>query len=221
MTMTIKAVIFDLDGTLLDSLEDIADSIDKMLLGRGYPVCGDPEIFRQMIGDGMDHLVARALPEEARTPEIIAAGVEEYRAHYEELWRNKTRIYDGIGEMLDALEAQGLKLAVISNKAHRFVIPMCHHFFGSQRFLGILGQRPEVERKPDAAGGLEMAAQLGVDPAECAYIGDSGVDMAFAKNCGMLGIGVRWGFRTEAELLAHGACHLISHPAELLPLLEK
>jgi phosphoglycolate phosphatase len=169
----------------------------------------------------MDHLVARALPEEARTPEIIAAGVEQYRAHYEELWRNKTRLYDGIGEMLDALEAQGLKLAVISNKAHRFVVPMCHHFFGIQRFLGILGQRPEVERKPDAAGGLEMAAQLGVDPAECAYIGDSGVDMAFAKNCGMLGVGVRWGFRTEAELLAHGACHLISHPAELLPLLEK
>ena len=123
MEMKLKAVIFDLDGTLLDSLEDIADAIDQMLLGRGYPPCGDPEIFRQMIGDGMDNLVARALPEQARTPEIISAGVAEYRAHYERLWRNKTCLYEGIEPMLDALRARGLKLGVISNKAHRFVLP--------------------------------------------------------------------------------------------------
>ncbi len=213
----LKAFIFDLDGTLIDSLADIAESINRMLDARGYPRC-ELEVFRQMVGDGMDKLVERALPEQAREATLIQTCVEEYRAHYDQLWQAQTRPYDGIVAMLAALKARGMKLGVISNKAHRFTVPMTEHFFGTAVFDHILGQRAAVPRKPDAAGAHEMAAALGLDPAEMAYVGDSGIDMQFAKAAGMLAVGVRWGFRSEAELCACGAEVLLSQPTELLAL---
>ena len=215
-----KAYIFDLDGTLIDSLADIAESINRMLDGRGYPRCAAGD-FTQMIGDGMEKLVERALPEEAREESLILICVEEYRAHYDQLWQEQTRPYAGIVEMLAALKARGVKLGVISNKAHRFTVPMTEHFFGPAVFDHILGQRAEVPRKPDPAGAHEMAAVLGLAAADLAYVGDSGIDMAFAKNAGMLGIGVSWGFRSVAELREHGADLIVNHPVELLTLAEQ
>lgn len=212
-----KAFIFDLDGTLIDSLEDIAESINCMLDARGYPRC-DVELFRQMVGDGMDKLVERALPEEVRSPELITTCVEEYRANYDRLWREKTVPYPGIIATLEKLRQQGAKLGVISNKAHRFTVPMTEHFFGAGCFDHILGQRTEVPRKPDPAGAHEMAAFLGLRTDEMAYVGDSGIDMAFAKSSGMLAVGVRWGFRGEAELREHGADVLISRAEDLFNL---
>jgi len=217
---TLKAFIFDLDGTLIDSLADIAESINRMLDARGYPRC-EQEVFKQMVGDGMEKLVGRALPKHARSEELIKACVEEYRAHYDTLWQAQTRPYDGIVAMLAELKGRGMKLGVISNKAHRFTVPMTEHFFGTGVFDHILGQRAEVPRKPDAAGAHEMAAFLGLQTNEMAYVGDSGIDMEFAKNSGMQAIGVRWGFRSEAELLECGADVLISHPAELFDLERK
>jgi phosphoglycolate phosphatase len=120
--------------------------------------------------------------------------------------------------MLAALKARGVKLGVISNKAHRFTVPMTEHFFGREIFDHILGQRAEVPRKPDAAGAHEMAAVLGVDVTACAYVGDSGIDMAFAQNAGMLGIGVSWGFRSVDELRENGAQRIVDDPRELLTL---
>ncbi len=217
---TLKAFIFDLDGTLIDSLADIAESINRMLDARGYPRC-EQEVFKQMVGDGMEKLVERALPEHARSEELIKICVEEYRAHYDTLWNAQTRPYDGIVAMLAELKGRGLKLGVISNKAHRFTVPMTEHFFGTAVFDHILGQRAEVQRKPDAAGAHEMAAILGLQTNEMAYVGDSGIDMEFAKNSSMQAIGVRWGFRSEAELKECGADVLISHPAELFDLQRK
>lgn len=212
-----QAYIFDLDGTLIDSLADIAESINRMLDDRDYPRC-KAEDFKQMVGDGMEKLVERALPEAVREEKLILTCVEEYRAHYDTLWNAQTRPYEGIHEMLAELKARGMKLGVISNKAHRFTVPMTEHFFGTEIFDHILGQRPEVPRKPDAAGAHEMAAVLGVDLTACAYVGDSGIDMAFAKNAGMLGIGVSWGFRSVQELREHGAQIIVDHPRELLAL---
>jgi len=217
---TLKAFIFDLDGTLIDSLADIAESINRMLDARGYPRC-EQEVFKQMVGDGMEKLVERALPEHARNEELIKVCVEEYRAHYDTLWNTQTRPYPGIVEMLAELKGRGVKMGVISNKAHRFTVPMTEHFFGTGVFDHILGQRAEVPRKPDAAGAHEMATFLGLKTDEMAYVGDSGIDMEFAKNSGMQAIGVRWGFRSEAELLECGADVLISHPAELFDLERK
>lgn len=214
---TLKAFIFDLDGTLIDSLADIAESINRMLDARGYPRC-EKEVFKQMVGDGMEKLVERALPEAVRSEELIRVCVEEYRAQYDLLWQAQTRPYAGIVEMLAELQNRGVKLGVISNKAHRFTVPMTEHFFGATVFDHILGQRPEVPRKPDAAGAHEMAAFLGLKTEEMAYVGDSGIDMQFARNSGMLAVGVRWGFRSEAELIECGSEILISSPAELFDL---
>lgn len=212
-----QAYIFDLDGTLIDSLADIAESINRMLDDRGCPRCA-PEDFKQMVGDGMEKLVERALPESVREEKLILTCVEEYRAHYDTLWNAQTQPYQGIVEMLAELKARGMKLGVISNKAHRFTVPMTEHFFGTEIFDHILGQRAEVPRKPDAAGAHEMAAVLGMDVTVCAYVGDSGIDMAFAKNSGMLGIGVSWGFRSVEELNENGAQMIVDHPRELLAL---
>lgn len=214
---TLKAFIFDLDGTLIDSLADIAESINRMLDARGYPRC-EQEVFKQMVGDGMEKLVERALPEAVRSEERIKTCVEEYRAHYDVLWNAQTRPYDGIVAMLAELKARGVKLGVISNKAQRFTVPMTEHFFGTGVFDHILGQRAEVPRKPDAAAAHEMAALLGLNTGEMAYVGDSGIDMQFAKNSGMRAVGVRWGFRSEAELVESGADLLLSHPVEVFNL---
>lgn len=211
---SLPAYIFDLDGTLIDSLADIAESINRMLDARGYPRC-EEELFKQMVGDGMEKLVERALPEQARSAELIHTCVDEYRAHYDQMWQEQTRPYPGIVEMLATLKARGVKLGVISNKAHRFTVPMTEHFFGTGVFDHILGQRAEVPRKPAPDGAHEMAAFLGLKTSDMAYVGDSGIDMAFAKNSGMLAIGVRWGFRGEKELIEHGAAFLVSHPCEL------
>ncbi|HRH96889.1 MAG TPA: HAD family hydrolase [Prosthecobacter sp.] len=213
----LKAFIFDLDGTLIDSLADIAESINRMLDARGYPRC-DQEVFKQMVGDGMEKLVERALPEGVRSDELIKICVEEYRAHYDVLWNAQTRPYAGIVEMLAELKARGMKLGVISNKAHRFTVPMTEHFFGKEVFDHILGQRDEVPRKPAPEGAHEMAALLDLPTNEMAYVGDSGIDMQFAKNSGMRAVGVRWGFRSEAELVECGADMLISSAAELFNL---
>lgn len=213
-----KALIFDLDGTLIDSLADIAESINRMLAARGYPEC-ETEVFRQMVGDGMEKLVERALPENARSPEMIRTCTEEYRALYDTLWNHQTQPYPGIDALLDELGARGIKLGVISNKAHRFTVPMCDHFFGAGRFHAVLGAKPDVPRKPAPDAGLEMAKKLGLSPADCAYVGDSGIDMAFAQNTGMTAIGVLWGFRDQAELVSCGARHLVGEPGEILELL--
>ena len=212
-----KAFIFDLDGTLIDSLADIAESINQMLDARGYPRC-QQEVFKQMVGDGMEKLVERALPQDVRNEALIKVCVEEYRAHYDTLWNAQTRPYPGIVEMLKTLQARGMKLGVISNKAHRFTVPMTEHFFGADVFDHILGQRNEVPRKPAPDGAHEMAAFLGLRTDEMAYVGDSGIDMQFAKSSGMRAVGVRWGFRSETELIDCGADVLISSPAELFNL---
>jgi len=209
-----QAYLFDLDGTLIDSLADIAESVNLMLEARGHPR-REEELFRQMVGDGMEKLVERALPEQARDAATIRAGVEEYRANYERHWQERTRPYEGIVELLGTLKGRGLKLGVISNKAHRFTVPMTEHFFGTKVFDIILGARPDVPHKPAPDAAHEVAAIWGLSTGEIAYVGDSGIDMAFAKNSGMTGIGVRWGFRGEKELVEHGADRLISHPCEL------
>lgn len=212
-----QALIFDLDGTLIDSLADIAESINRMLDARGYPRC-EQEVFKQMVGDGMEKLVERALPEDVRSEGLIKVCVEEYRAHYDALWNTQTHPYPGIVEMLAEMKSRGVKLGVISNKAHRFTVPMTEHFFGRTVFDHILGQRAEVPRKPAPDGAHEMAALLGLNTNDMAYVGDSGIDMQFAKNSGMRAVGVRWGFRSESELRACGADVLISSASELFNL---
>jgi len=212
---SLKAYLFDLDGTLIDSLKDLASAVNRMLVEQGYPE-RDLALFPEYIGDGMRQLVSRALPESARTDDIIDRCLSSYQQQYHSGWHDQTIVYAGMQDVLDELKGRGLKIGCISNKPHHFTQLCCAHFFPANTFAVVLGQRDEVPRKPDPAGALEAAALLGLTTADCAYVGDSGIDMDFAKNAGMRGIGVSWGFRSVAELQAHGADVIVNLPWDLL-----
>ena len=216
-TRPLKAFIFDLDGTLINSLADLASAINRMLAKRGYPK-RDIALFPKFIGEGMRQLVERALPEEARDAATIDACLQDYVAEYQDCWHEQTAVYEGMTEVLNQLKAQGLPIGCISNKAHGFTQLCCAHFFPAITWDVVFGQRDGVPRKPDPAAAHEAAALLGVAIEECAYVGDSGIDMEFAKSAGMFAAGVTWGFRSEAELREKGADRLFASPPELLTL---
>lgn len=211
------AVIFDLDGTLLDTLDDLADSANEALVGCGYaphPV----EAYRLFVGEGMAVLMERILPAESRSPEEVARLLAVYREAYGRRWRAKSRPYAGIEPLLRDLAERGLPLAVLSNKPQANTELCMGHFLGEHRFARIFGQREEVPRKPDPAGALEIAVGLGLDPGEILFVGDTATDMETARAAGMVPVGVLWGFRGEEELRRHGARHVVAHPEEILGL---
>jgi phosphoglycolate phosphatase len=212
-------VLFDLDGTLIDSLADIADAANRVLVSREFPP-HPRDAYRGFIGEGVPTLFARALPEGAGTPERIAACAEGFRAEYADAWHAATRVYDGIPELLDAIVARGLKLAVLSNKPDAFTKDCVRHYLDRWPFAPVYGDRAGVARKPDPAGALAIAAELGCAPGAVLYVGDSSVDMTTARRAGMPAAGVSWGFRSADELREHGAGAVIDHPAELLPILD-
>ena len=210
------AFIFDLDGTLADTLRDIMDALNHVLAERGFPVHG-PDAYRQLVGEGARQLVRDALPEphRDRLDEVLAA----YRLRYAEHLLVHSQPYPGIPELLSELQGRGAPLAVLSNKPHEPTVQIVRALFPDVRFAGVLGQRPEVPRKPDPAAARELCSALGCAPADVGFLGDTRIDMQTARAAGMTAIGVRWGFRDAAELLAHGAQHVIAHPSELLALL--
>lgn len=214
-----KAFIFDLDGTLIDSLEDLADAVNLMLKERGYPPL-PLKVFPRYIGEGVQKLVERALPREAAGKVSLDECVADYQRHYGATWNQKTKPYDGILETLEELREYGYKIGVLSNKPHAFTVKCCEHFFPEGIFDIVLGARDNVPRKPDPAGALEIATALEILPAECFYVGDSGIDMQTARNAGMSGIGVLWGFRDERELRENRARFIVSKPDDLVIFAE-
>jgi len=214
-----NAFIFDLDGTLIDSLADIAEAVNRMLDEHGYPRA-PLSAFPRYIGDGVRTLVTRALPADVLSKEDIEARVADYQRHYADTWHDETRPYAGMLETLQELNSRGLKLAVLSNKPDQFTKLCCSHFFPGVPFAPVLGARAGVPRKPDPHSALEICRELHARPQDCAFVGDSGIDMATAVNAGMLPVGVRWGFRGEAELREQGARELVSHPDDLVCLVS-
>jgi len=209
----------DLDGTLLDTLQDLADSMNSTLADFGFPV-HELEKFRYFVGEGMENLVKRSLPDSVRTdPDLVSRCFEMMRRTYERNWNAKTRPYPGIPELLDALTARGLKMAVLSNKPHDFTQKAVAGLLPAWRFETVMGERPHAPRKPDPSSALEIANRLGVETGCFLYLGDTAIDMNTANAAGMYAVGVRWGFRDAEELLAGGAKKLIAKPAELLELL--
>jgi len=217
--MPLKALIFDLDGTLLDSIADLAEAINRMLKENHYPE--QPlEVFPQYIGDGIKALVERALPPDALERGELEARVTDYQRHYADTWHVQSRPYDGMIDTLHALHAAGIKLGVLSNKPQAFTQLCCDHFFGEIPFFEIRGARDDTPRKPDPAAALLMLNAMGLSPSQAGYVGDSGIDMEMATRAGMAAIGVKWGFRSEDELRTNGARLLISSARELLSLPE-
>lgn len=213
-----KSVIFDLDGTLINSLQDIADSMNRVLSAKGYPT-HDYESYRYFVGKGLLNLVSRTLSEEQKTEKVIHELYTDLLKDYEINCLQKTALYRGIPDLLDALEAKTLKLAVLSNKADNFTKKIANELLSHWHFEAILGAKENLPRKPDPTGALFLSKELGVPSAETLYVGDTSVDMMTAIAAGMFPVGVSWGFRTREELLENGAKVVIDDPKELLSLL--
>ncbi|MFZ5643731.1 MAG: HAD family hydrolase [Bacillota bacterium] len=216
--MKYKAVLFDLDGTLLDTIQDIAESMNEVLGYYNFPL-HHVEAYKYFVGDGVEELARRVLPEGSRDPETVSGFVSAMRREYAARWQKNTRPYVGVPELLDALAARGIKISVLSNKPDEFTKIMVAGLLSRWNFEPVLGARPSVPKKPDPAGALEIATQLSLSPGEFLYLGDTGTDMKTANAAGMYPVGVLWGFRTAEELVACGAKILIKKPLELLELL--
>ncbi len=218
-SMKYQAIIFDLDGTLLDTIQDLADSMNGALKSMGYPV-HDIQKYLHLVGNGIENLAMRVLPEDIKSEELIKKCVSIFRSLYGDSWTNKTKPYEGIPELLNELKANQIKMAVLSNKTHVFTERMVQHFFGSNYFKDVRGEIPGIPRKPDPSAALDIAKKLSVNPAQIIFVGDSGTDMQTAVSAGMYPVGVLWGYRSAEELLEDGAIKLINKPDELLGLLE-
>lgn len=214
--MPCRAVIFDLDGTLLDTIEDLTDSMNAALAGLGYPPL-TIEKSKVLVGDGIDTFVTRALPiKDRENAETVRRLREAMRAEYRVRNAVKTRPYPGVPEMLDALAARKIPLAVLSNKPHPSTLDVIARFFPDRPFRAVLGAREDVPIKPDPTSALEIARMLDVSPAEILYLGDTNPDMQTAGAAGMFAVGALWGFRTREELLANGARALAASPLEVV-----
>lgn len=214
-----KAMVFDLDGTLLDTLEDIKDSVNAVLNEMGLSGYSS-EQYRYFVGQGMKILSRRVLPEKMRREPVIKKFAGKVKEEYGRRWADRTKPYDGIPEALDHLSAMGISLNVLSNKPEEFVKPAVDHYFKNIRFARVLGSSPGRPNKPDPAGALHIAGSLSLSSEECAFIGDTHTDMETAVAAGMFPVGVLWGFRTEEELKTAGAAEVVRRPEELLSLLR-
>ena len=216
--MKFEAVLFDLDGTILDTIEDLTDSMNIALNGLGFPA-HDVEACKHFVGDGVEMFALRALPENHRDEATVTQCVAEMRAEYSNRWSLKTRPYDGIPELLDDLTLRNLKLAVLSNKPEESTKEMVAEFLSKWRFHPVVGARPSVPKKPDPTLAIEISQQLRVPADKFLYLGDTGTDMKTARGAGMFSVGALWGFRTAEELKDNGAEVLVEHPSEVLQFL--
>ena len=211
-----KAVVFDLDGTLLDTLADIADSMNEALTLMGHPT-HPPDAYNHFVGDGMEMLVRRVLPQPDDA--TVARGMAMMKQCYGRGWDRKTKPYPGIVPLLDALAERNQTLAVLSNKPHEFTVKSVAKFLGTQRFARIYGVSDQIPRKPDTTGLERILAELGLERDDILYVGDTNTDMKTAVTAGVFAVGVSWGFRPRHELEDNGADRIIEHPSELLGLL--
>lgn len=215
----IKAFIFDLDGTLLDTLSDIADAANRALKQEGFPP--HPEAaYRYFVGNGSKMLMTRALPETHRDQYTISRGLDLFLGAYSENWNHHTRPYDGIPELLDELTRRKIVLSVLTNKPHIFAQQCMAYYFKGWAFNPVLGQRGDTPPKPDPSEALHIARTLALSPEEILLLGDSATDMETAVAAGMTPMGAGWGFRTAAELEQSGARKVLSHPLEALKALQ-
>jgi phosphoglycolate phosphatase len=209
--MKFDAILFDLDGTLLDTLADLASSMNTALAACRYPV--HPEAaYKLFVGGGVEELGKMALPDAARTEKNILDIVSMMQNEYRRNWAGKTAPYPGIPVMLGELAGMGVKLSVLSNKKHDFAVEMTRFYFPEIPFYPVFGASGRFPVKPDPEGALEIAREIRVPPGRCMIVGDSGSDMATARQAGMKAGGVLWGFRPKKELMDAGADYLFSDP---------
>lgn len=209
------AIIFDLDGTLLDTIDDIAMSANATLEAHGYPPHA-VSVYKELVGDGLKNLARKVLPAERRSEDDIARFCEEYRPRYAAGWKRYSRPYDGIQELLATLQDTTIPLAVLSNKRDEDTKICVEAFFPTVRFAEVRGERSGTPIKPHPQAALEIAHSLRATPTRCLFVGDSEIDIRTAHAASMTSVGVTWGFRSRSLLEEERAAHIISAPSELL-----
>ncbi len=218
----IKGVIFDLDGTILNTIDDLADSMNYMLTQFGYPEHSELFYHMQAVGSGAKNYVKNCLPEAIReNDEQVEKCLNFYKKYYNEHSSIKTKPYDGIPAVMQFLADAGIQIAILSNKPDEPVKILAKQWFSAFNIPCVYGERAGVPRKPDPQGPLAVAEEMGLLPSEIAFIGDSDVDIKTGINAGMIAIGVLWGFRTKEQLKAAGAEYLAETPEKLIALIKQ
>lgn len=215
--MKYQAVIFDLDGTILNTLDDLADSANHVLAAKGFPV-HPTDRYKTFVGNGIPKLIERMLPS-GTSEQVIAETLADFQAYYALHKNDKTAPYPGISELLKAFRARGVKLCVLSNKQHDLSVAIVRHHFGDGTFDLIQGQSDRFPAKPDPASCFFIMEQLGIPAQSILYVGDSNVDMQTARNAGLTACGVSWGFRSVEELTREGADYIAVQPSEIFSLM--
>jgi phosphoglycolate phosphatase len=208
------SIIFDLDGTLLDTLCDIAETANAVLVNHGFPVHAQQE-YKNFVGDGLRVLIEKITPSNTKET-IINSCCSLFLRLYAKNWKNTCRPYDGIKNMLAALKKQGFSMAVLSNKPHAFTKLFIDRYFPGELFVCVYGQREGFAKKPDPVVALDIAERLRAHPAEMLFVGDTAIDIRTGKASGMTTVGVTWGFRSVSELQNENPDIIINHPMELL-----
>ncbi len=216
----IKAVIFDLDGTLLNTLTDISLAMNRVLARKGLPQHTEKD-YRYFVGQGIRHLIEQSLPQSDRHNEALITECRqelrlEYQAHQEE----HTLPYSGINEMLTALQERHIRLAILSNKPHENTVNIVASLLAGHDFEIVLGARKDVPVKPEPHGIFEIIETMKLQAEDFLYVGDTDTDMQTARAGGITAVGVEWGFRDREELLREGARYIITHPSELLHIID-
>lgn len=213
----IKAIVFDLDGTLLDTVGDIAAALNRALAACGLPT-HEQKTVESFLGGGIRDAVMKATPE-GTSEEVIARVLELYRDDYIAHCTEKTVLYDGVREMVDCLAAQGFDMAVLSNKTEATAQKIVAHFFPNGEFTAVFGRVADRPLKPHIDAAKPVLEVLGLQPQEIAYVGDSNTDILFAKAVGMVPVATPWGYRSREELVEAGAELIAENPMELLDLI--
>jgi len=212
--MKYKAILFDLDGTLLNTLKDIGNAANNVLSKRQFPI-HPIDSYRHFVGDGINTLFRRALPADKINNSLLQTCMKDFEQEYSRTWNNDTSLYPGISEMLDLIRARGLKMSILSNKPHEFTRYCVEAFFPEWEFDAVQGVHASIPHKPDPAGAVSISRRLGIAPSSFLYLGDTGTDMQTARAAGMFPIGVLWGFRSSEELIENGAKEVIGHPMDI------
>lgn len=218
--MSYKGIIFDLDGTLLDSIKDITQAMNQVLRGYELPELSE-ERCKRVVGNGVDHLVSAVIPEDRREKSFISEFMKKFREAYDLAWPRNSNPFPGIPELITELRYRRINLAVLSNKLQLLTQDMIHHYLDTKAFSFMYGAVKGIPLKPNPTRVLAIAEQWGLRPWSVLMVGDSKIDMQTAVQARMTGVGVTWGFRDKSELEANGADFIIHKPKQLLKILEE
>ena len=217
--MNFKAVVFDLDGTLVDSAADLGNAVNRVLKSHGYPVHEIPR-YQDFIGSGTEVMVRRALPEDSRGDETVKECLAEFMDDYNTNFDVDSVLYDGIPELLDHLSEKSIILTMLTNKPESITVKLAESLLSDWDFRVVMGSRDGIPKKPDPTGARILMEQIGLEGSQIVYFGDSGIDMKTAVSAGMLPVGVLWGFRGKEELENEGAKYIIENPMEITEMIS-